>query len=327
MIKMEYIQLIDASDNPIEISKLILGGAPLGTAIDKEKSFEIMDYYIKKGGNTIDTARVYCDWLPSGHSVSEKTIGEWIKSRNNRKNVNIITKGGHPLLDSMHVSRLSEREIRRDMELSLNTLETDYVDLYLLHRDDIHRPVSEIMDILHTLVKEGKTRAIGASNWTVDRIVEANEYAKLNNKTPFIVSEIQWSLAECSPQMFNDDTLTCMDETQYNKYFKLGIPVIAYSSQAGGVFSCGYKPDLSDAAAKHKKYVTTKNSLRYKNLLELCKKRNYKPSAVSLDYIMDNELSAAAIIGCSSLEQLKDSMSASEFKLCKEDINEIINEV
>lgn len=322
---MEYLQFIDANNKPIELSKLILGGVPFGTAIDKEKSFEIMDYFINKGGNTIDTARVYCDWIPNGISVSERTIGEWVKSRNNRKQINIITKGGHPRLDSMHVSRLSEKEIREDMELSLNTLQMDYVDLYLLHRDDINLPVSDIMDTLHTLVKEGKTLAIGASNWKVDRIAKANEYAKQNNKTPFIVSEIQWSLAECSPQTFQDDTIVCMDEVQYNKYLELKIPVIAYSSQAGGAFSCGYKSDLSDASEKHKKYVTIKNMERYKKLLLFCEKRNYKPSAATLNYIMDNELSDAAIIGCSYLEQLKDSMLASELKLSKADINEIIN--
>jgi len=322
---MDSIKLIDVMNNPIEISKIILGGVPFGSTISKDKSFEIMDFYLSMGGNTIDTARVYCDWLQDGKGVSEKTIGQWMKSRNNRKNVNIITKGGHPLLNSMNTSRLSENEIKLDINLSLQALQTDYVDLYLLHRDDVNLPVSDIMDTLDNLVKEGKTRAIGASNWTVDRIKKANEYARLNNKTSFIISEIQWSLANCNTKIFSDDTMICMDQSEYQKYQKLGMPVIAFTSQAGGLFSCGYKPDLSDAAQKHKKYVTSENISIYKNLLTFCDKKNYKPSATQLNYIMDNELSAAAIIGCSSLEQLKDSMSASLVKLSKEDVNEIIN--
>jgi aryl-alcohol dehydrogenase-like predicted oxidoreductase len=307
---MRYISLSDAMGSTLEISKIVLGGAPLGTTINREKSFEIMDYFISQGGNTIDTARVYCDWLPNGHGVSEKTIGEWVKARNNREKINIITKGGHPRFNSMHESRLSEMEIREDIERSLNTLQMDYVDLYMLHRDDENLPVEDIVDILDDLVKEGKIHAIGASNWNVERIIEANDYAKRNNKTPFIVSEIQWSLAQCSPKMFQDDTMICMDEAQYNRYLEIGMPVIAYSSQAGGVFFSGYKADLSDALDKHKKYVTPTNCIRYRKLLQFCEKRNCKPSTVALGYIMYNQLPATAIIGCSSLEQLKDSMSA-----------------
>ena len=322
---MEYIYFNDSANKPTKLSKIILGVAPFGTAIDKQKSFEIMDYFVSCGGTAIDTARVYCDWLVDGHNVSEKIIGEWIKSRENRKDVNIITKGGHPRFEIIHTSRLSREEIRSDIQDSLETLQTDYIDVYLLHRDDVTRPVSEIMDTLHELVKEGKTRTIGVSNWTVKRIVEANEYAKRNNKTPFSVSEIQWSLAECFPKTYNDDTLVCMNEAEYNDYLKIGIPVIAYSSQAGGIFSCGYKPDLSDAAPKHEKFVTPKNCAIYKSLLKFCEKRNCKPSAASLRYIIDNKLSAGAIIGCSSLEQLKDSMTALELKLTQQDIDEMRN--
>lgn len=320
---MNYLEL-KCKKEKLKLSKIILGGSSLGTLVDKELSFEIIDKYIELGGNTIDTARVYCDWLPNGHSVSETTIGEYLKLRGNRKDLNIITKGGFPDLSDMTKSRLSKEDIEYDMNLSLKTLGLDYVDLYFLHRDDKNIPVSEIMDALDELVKSGKTRFIGASNWTVDRIVEANKYATENNKTPFCVSEIQWSLAKCFPSTFDDETLLCMDEEEYKKYLESKIPVFAYTSQAGGVFSYGYKRDFSDVLDKHKKYMNDENKKRYSNLLDLCYAKGCKPSNATVSYLLDNEVNAGAIIGCSSLKQLEDTMSSVDVHLTKTEIKSLL---
>jgi len=310
-------------NNDLELSEIILGGAFFGTNITKENSFEIMDYYFKNGGNTIDTARAYCGWIEGGEYASEETIGEWVKARNYRDNIKIITKGAHPSFTTYR-NRLSEEDIRYDMDISLKTLQMDFVDLYLLHRDDETIPVSDIIDALHRLVLEGKTKAIGVSNWKFERIIEANEYAKKSGKTSLCISEIQWSLAQCFPQTFNDESMLCMNDDIYKKYLDIGLPIIAYTSQAGGVFSCGYNKDLSDIADKHKKYLSNENIKRYNNLLHLCEEKNYKPSSVAIQYITDNKLPACAIIGCSSVEQLNDSLCATRNKLSYEELDNLV---
>ncbi|HEY5586246.1 MAG TPA: aldo/keto reductase, partial [Ruminiclostridium sp.] len=158
---MKYFEISDSHQKTMKISKIIMGGVPFGTVVSKELSFKMMDKFAQQGGNTIDTARVYCEWIEGGKYASEQTIGEWVKASNNRKDIIIITKGGHHRLSNPNVSRLSREDIFEDLEISLNTLKMDYVDIYMLHRDDTKRPVSDIMDTLHSLVEQRKARAIG----------------------------------------------------------------------------------------------------------------------------------------------------------------------
>lgn len=321
---MKFLEILDVKQEPIKMSKIILGGVIFGTTLSVEQSFQMMDEFVQQGGNTIDTARVYCEWIEGGKYASEQTIGEWVKARNNRNAINIITKGGHPRFNNFIVSRLSREDIFEDIDISLKTLQMDYVDLYLLHRDDVTRPVSDIMDTMNILVEQGKTRAIGVSNWSVKRILEANEYAKENGKVQFCVSEIQWSLAECFPKNFGDETLICMTQKEYEEYLEIGIPVIAYSSQANGVFAKAGDEGLEQLPDKLKKFVTPENIRRYNNLQRLCKKTGYSKTAVSLNYIIDNKLNAAAIIGCSKREQLQEALSTTGITLSMQEIDSLV---
>ncbi|MDF2984606.1 MAG: putative aldo/keto reductase [Eubacterium sp.] len=319
---MKYFEIKDANGMPIRMSRIILGGVPFGTTLDNKQSFEMMDRYLEAKGNTIDTARVYCDWLENGHSASERTIGEWIRARNNRKEVILVTKGGHPGKDG--VTRLSANEIISDMETSLKTLQTDYADLYLLHRDDANIPVDGIMDTLHTLVLQGKARAVGVSNWSCERIKQANEYAEKNNKTKLVISQIQWSLAECFPKNFNDETLVCMNDREYEQYLEMGMPVMAFSSQANGLFSKADDKGLVNVSEKLQKFLTLENINRYNNLTKLCQKKGYSKTAVALNYIMDNKLNGSAIIGCTNIAQLQNCLEAADITLTEEEIQCLI---
>lgn len=309
---MKYGSIKDAAGNSYRLSRLIMGTVPFGSTMSQEDSFTAMDLYVKNGGNVIDTARVYSSWLPGGKDASEKCVGKWLKARNNRKDIVLITKGGHPRFDNLHNSRLSPADIRSDFSESLRFLQTEDVDIYFLHRDDESLPVSVIMDTLHEFVAGGKVKILGASNWKLSRILEANKYANANGKTPFCVSEIQWSYVYCTSETLNDDTLVCMDDQEYAGYLKAGIPVFAYSSQGHGVFSCGYKADLSDMEEKHRNFYCEENIKRYQALLAVCEKENKTPSDVVLNYIMENELNAFAIVGCSRLSQLQESLQAAE---------------
>lgn len=169
-------------------------------------------------------------------AASEKCIGRWIAERKCRNKVFLSTKGAHPELADIHSSRMSRENIVQDLNESLAFLQCDYVDLYFLHRDDTTKPVSFIMDVLDEQVKAGKIRFLGASNWTKSRIDEANAYAVANGKTPFSVSQIQWSLADVKPDAGLDDTLVQMNKSEYDAYLKNPLPVMAFSSQARGFF-------------------------------------------------------------------------------------------
>ncbi len=303
---MKYGIIRDQNRKEHKLSKIILGAAPFGTTMSEELAFQAMDLYRHHSGNVIDTARVYCDWLEEGHGVSEQTVGKWLDIRNCREEFIIVTKGGHPPLSDMPHSRLAKEDIFFDVDESLTALRTDYIDLYFLHRDDERIPVKIIMDYLDELITVGKVRMIGASNWSMGRILEANNYARKNNKTPFVASQIQWSYAVAQgKEAFGYGTVS-MNDQQYQLYLQAGIPVLAYTSQANGVFSRGYKEDLSDIAEKHQKYYSKENIRRYQELLKICKENNATPTQVALEYVIDNKLNGFAIAGCSNLEQLQE---------------------
>lgn len=317
---MQNIRL-GGSGNPVFLSKIILGTGAFGTSIPAEEAFRLLDRYLELGGSTLDTARVYGTWGPAGRAVSEETIGAWLRSRGSRSRVTLVTKGGHPPLSDMHRSRLSEPEIRADIEDSLRTLGTDRVELFLLHRDDVSRPVEEIVDTLDRLVKEGKTLAVGVSNWTAARIEEANRYARSAGKAPLAVSQIQWSLARTTPQRLGDTTLVCMDDAEYARYRQMGLPVMAYSSQAGGLFTKwlrGGEEALSEGMRRC--YVNDENRRRLGRLTRFCRETGCPPSAAVLAYITHNPLPGAALIGCSRLEQLEDSLAGCDRRFTPEEM-------
>lgn len=318
--------VVRASGKDINLSRLVLGTCYFGTDISEKDSFRMMDAYYENGGRAVDTARVYASWLPGGLSASERTVGKWIHSRALRDEVTLITKGAHPPIGRMDMSRLSPSSLRYDLEDSLKALESSYVDIYLLHRDDKSVPVSVIMDTLHEFVKEGKTRAIGASNWTIDRILEANAYVKAAGKTPFTVSQIQWSLAQCTPESWGDPTLCCMIEEDYFVYRNEEIPVMAFSPQAKGLFSKyikGGREALNEKIVS--RFLTDTNMRRIERVRKLCNETGVSPAAVVSAFITCNPLSSFAILGCSDINQLRDTMTADNVNLSKDIIEFLIS--
>src|SRR5215472_2977892 len=159
---MRYRQ-IPATD--VSPSILALGTVPFGTDLDASTTFDILDAFFEHGGTFIDTAHVYGAWVPGGLGLSERLIGQWLKSRNIREHIIVSTKGAHPLLSSMYIPRLSPQEIRSDLEESLRCLQTDTIDLYWLHRDDPNQPVAVMLEMLQELVRKGTIRSFGCSNW------------------------------------------------------------------------------------------------------------------------------------------------------------------
>lgn len=140
-------------------------------------------------------------------------------------------------MSTMQISRLSREEISEDVEGSLRRLQVDTIDLYWPHRDDRNRDVGEIMEALNNLVKEGKIRYFGCSNWTTDRIQEAQLYAGSNGLQAFSANQPMWSLASVDLSKSEDPTLVVMDENMYKMHSDTGLTSIPYSSQAQGLFT------------------------------------------------------------------------------------------
>ena len=295
---------------------LALGTAPFGTGIPKDTAFAILDAFTDLGGNLIDTAAVY------GMGVSEQTLGEWMRLRQSRDRVVISTKGGHPSIPDW-ARRITEEDIRADMEDSLRYLGTDHVDIYFLHRDDESKPVEAIMPILDSLVREGKTRLIGASNWTVARIDEANAFARANGMAEFSVSQIFHNAAFINKEGVYDPTLVAMDPTEHEGYEANGIPVMAYTSQAQGLFSHirdrGYE-GLTEGMIRT--YVNSATKERAERILAVAAETGISPTAVSLAYLLrDSKVKTFPILGISRVERLEEAMEV--FSLGEEDITRL----
>ncbi|MBE6593224.1 MAG: aldo/keto reductase [Ruminococcaceae bacterium] len=299
-----------------DVLPLVLGTAHFGTNIPRDVSFEIMDTYFGCGGNVFDTAAVY------GMGVSEQTLGDWLKSRKARSKVIISTKGGHPSLPDWK-KRISEAEIRSDIESSLRYLGTDYVDTYFLHRDDEALPVEVIMPILDKLVREGKTRYIGASNWKVSRINEANAFARANGMTEFAVSQIYWCGAIINADGVQDKTLVLMDDAEHAGYAENGMPVMAYTSQAKGFFSVVREKGYDELSERMKNtYVNDATKARAERIFAVADETGISPTAVSLAYLLyDKDVKAYPILGTSRPERVLEAVRV--FDLNEEHIKKL----
>lgn len=282
---------------------LALGTAPFGTGIPRDTAFSILDAFTDLGGDLVDTAAVY------GMGVSEQTLGDWMRLRGSRHRVLISTKGGHPSLPDWS-RRITEADIRADMEASLRYLGTDHVDIYFLHRDDESKPVEAIMPILDALVREGKTRLIGASNWTVARIDKANAFARENGMAEFSVSQIFHNAAFINKEGVYDQTLVAMDPAEHDGYAANGIPVMAYTAQAQGLFSHirdkGFD-GLSEGMVRT--YLNPATRKRAEKILAVSSESGLSPTAISLAYLLgDRKVKTFPILGISRAERLYESM-------------------
>ncbi|WP_195724250.1 aldo/keto reductase [Paenibacillus monticola] len=310
------MKLTDMPGSNLRFAPLALGTAEFGSAITMERSFQIMDRFVEGGGTWIDTARVYADWLPDGHGKSEITVGRWLGDRGLRKDVLISTKGAHPDMSTMQVSRLGEQDIISDVEESLNCLGVDTIDLYWLHRDDESLPVDGILNTMNELVNTGKIRYFGCSNWRPNRIRAAAEYASNHELRSFVASQIQWSLAELNEDSGSDPTTVNMDKDGLEFYKETGLSMFAFTSQAKGFFQklhAGGIESLKDAVKNS--YYNEVNRGRMERVMEVSRQMNISISSVVLGYLISQPFPVVPIIGSSSVEQVEEAMEALDVRL------------
>ncbi len=232
---MKYVKL---PKTDLTISNICLGTDHYGGRIPEDTAFTILDRFAAMGGNILDTANIYGKWLPAGDNASEKVIGKWIKSRGiSDEKMLVATKGGHYDLQNPSVSRVTRKALRHDLEESLLALNRDHVDLYWYHRDRPGVPAGELLEWMEELVKEGKIRFYGASNFTSGRMDEAASYAAEHGLTGFVGLQNRWSLAAPNPAPPSADTMQSMDAAFYDWHVRTGMPLFPYTSSARGFFA------------------------------------------------------------------------------------------
>jgi len=308
-------------DTDLHPYRICFGTVPLGSMLDDSKSFALLDAYVEAGGNFIDTAKIYADWLPNEGSTSEKCIGRWMKLRKNRSRIILATKGAHPDLSSMHIGRLSPAEIQSDLESSLRHLQTEVIDLYWLHRDDTNRPIEEIIDTLNSQRNAGKIRYFGASNWRASRIRAANAYAARSAQQGFIANQPLWNLAHIDTAAITDPTTVVMDDELYAYHLDSGLTVNPYTAQANGLFhkiAQGRYNALGDM--QRKMYASKTNQQRYERILALTIQTGLSITQIVLGYLLSQPFTTIPIIGAHTIDQLKDSLMAANVLLDKSEL-------
>ena len=305
-----------------EVSVIGLGSSEFGGKCPESLAREFMDTYTELGGNFIDTARVYGDFVTPRNGESEKVIGRWMSDRHCRDQIFVSTKGGHPPLTDMHRSRLSRENIRNDLAESLENLQTDHVDIYWLHRDDISRPVGEIMESLQTLIDDGTTRMIGVSNWRPARIMEALTFSRGHGLTPLSANQPQFSLAVQAS--FADQTLVTRDNEMYCMHLKTGMVCCCFSSQARGFFTRLDKnspENLPDGLKKQ--YLCPENLAIYARMKKIQQETGLDIQSIALSFLTSQPFPTFALAGASRIEHILSLKNAGDAVLNTEQISRL----
>lgn len=302
-------------------SVICFGGATVVSEEDRGSCYQLLDTYVQLGGNFIDTANFYGRWLPRGENTSEQNIGNWMSERGNRRELILATKGGHPDISSMESPRLLKEEVEKDLEDSLQSLQTSYVDLYFLHRDDESLSVPYILEYLNALVDKGKIRYFGCSNWRAERIIEAKEYTESQGLQGFTANQMMWSLAEPNPEAIKDPLLAVMDEATKRLHLETDLAATPYSSLANGFFEKVNKegPEISNSKVREI-YFNDQNLEKYKRVLKLANELSVSITEIALSYLISQPFQTFPVIGSRTVQQLEDSMKAGDLILSREQI-------
>ena len=290
-----------------KVSNISLGTGKFGNTLDENTSKYQLSYYVDKGYNLVDTARVYGN--------SEKVIGKWLKESNKRDKIVLASKGAHP--DAEWNSRMTKQDIEFDIDTSLSILGTDYIDLYFLHRDDKNVPICEIIDILEDLCDRGKIRYYGCSNWTLDRIIETQNYAKKSGAKGFVCNQVMLSLTKANEELFNSTDMVQADKEMVDYHEKSNLTLMSYMTLAGGYFVKVLNEVIIPDHFRFM-YENEDNRKTLEVIRELCLNHGYTPLELLLQYVLNRPFGAIPVVSFSSIEQMDETFSIAEKRINKE---------
>ena len=274
---------------------------------DANHAFAMFDHYTSLGGNVFDTAYIYND------GMSDHYLGRWIKARSNRDEIVVLGKGAH-------TPDCFPSAIRPQLEETLSRLQSNYLDIYCLHRDNLDVPVSEFIDALNELKREGLISVFGASNWSLSRFKEANEYAYLSNQEPFTLVSNNFSLARMIEPVW-PGCVSCSEE-DFKTYLEDNqIAIFPWSSQARGFFldqqefqgaAHGANPNLAEQI---RVWHSEENIERRSRCFKLAKELNVEPIQVALSFVINQNFPSFPLIGPRNFFETESSISSLNFNL------------
>ena len=302
----------------LSVFPLILGGNVFGWTADEAASFAVLDAFVAGGGNAIDTADGYSVWVP-GHvgGESETIIGKWLKRRGRRNDLVIATKVGWEV--NAENKGLSKSYIVRAVEGSLQRLGTDYIDLYQSHKDDLSLPVGEPLEAYAQLIQQGKVRAIGASNFSAERLQEALAASEAQGLPRYETLQNLYNLYDRID--FERDLAPVLAEER--------LSAIPYYGLAAGFLTGKYRTEAdlqksARGAGVGQKYLNGKG-LKLLAALDAVAARypGATPAQVALAWLMQALTVAAPIASATSVAQVKELLRATELKLTPADVAEL----
>lgn len=303
----------------LPVSRIVFGTAT-PAMMEGQDATELLDAVAAGGVNCFDTARRY--------GMAEKSLGDWIQKRGNRDQIVVVDKGAHPLPDTT-AARVTPAAIEADIARSLALLQTDYVDIYLLHRDDPTQPVGPIVEVLNDLRGRGKIRLFGVSNWTIGRIEAANEYAYEHDLEPFTVSSPNYGLAEqvLDPWGGGCVSISGPDEAESRRwYLDSGMAVFAYATLAHGLFSGKIRSDQLSHVADYldkfaiRGYCCRQNYERLRRTEQIAEKHGCSVAQAALAWVLAQPLQVFTEVSASTPERFASNLGALDVKLTEADL-------
>jgi aryl-alcohol dehydrogenase-like predicted oxidoreductase len=292
----------------LEVAPLALGGNVFGWTADEPTSFSLLDVYAAAGGNLVDTADVYSAWAPGNKGgESETVLGKWLKRPGNREKVLVATKVGKEMGPDR--KGLSKAYILRAAEDSLRRLQTDRIDLYQSHADDPGTPLEETLEAYAQLVREGKVRIIGASNYSAARLAEALEVSGRHGYPAY----------RCLQPLYN-----LYDRAEYERELEplcreKGLGVIPFFPLASGFLTGKYRSEKDMEGRPRSRYVKNYLTDRGFRILEaldrVAEAYRSTPATVSLAWLLARPGVTAPIASATSLSQLADLIASTRLEL------------
>lgn len=300
-------------NSDLQVSPIAFGGNVFGWTIDEQTSFGILDQFVDAGFNLIDTANVYSRWKPGNQGgESETIIGNWLKSRNNRDQVIIATKVGADIGEGKNITKAN---ILKQVDLSLKRLQTDYIDLYFSHYDDEVTPVQETLEAYDELIKAGKVRWIGASNFSAERLKESLETSERLSLPKYEVYQPEYNL-------YNRKEYETIYKPIIEEY---DLGVTNYYALASGFLTGKYRSEADLSKSQRgggiKSFLNERGYRILDALDQVSSNVGSQPASVALAWLMEAPTITAPIASVTSTEQLKDLENAAKLKLTADDIS------
>ncbi|MEI6512476.1 MAG: aldo/keto reductase [bacterium] len=292
---------IEGVDKPV--SKMVMGTMLGGALFPLPHASVLFDEYFRNGGNCFDTAHVYGE--------SDAILGQWIKNRGIREQVVVLGKGSH-------TPNCYPEQLTAQLYETLENMQTDYLDIYMMHRDNLEVPVEEFVDVLNEHSNAGRMRAFGGSNWTLERVAAANEYAKSKGLQGFSAVSNNFSLA-CMMNPPWDGCLSVSDTASREWFIKTQLPLMPWSSTGMGFFVFGDPCNQSDDVLVNSWY-SDDNFKRLSRVKELATQKGVEPIQIAMAYVLCQPFPIYPLFGPSNIFELRISLKALDIKLTEDEM-------